>query len=154
MVWGARQVLLAKCGYRVFAGGRDAEKLNALDRFAREHKLSLESIQLDVCDDDSANRAVSEIEHHAGPVDILINNAGIAILGAMEEITLDDLRKQFETNVFGSVRMSKRVLPAMRQRRRLCCHKTSRKLPNDAKYLGANEGSVDVLRSAFGTMHL
>jgi NAD(P)-dependent dehydrogenase (short-subunit alcohol dehydrogenase family) len=114
----AAAVLLAERGYRVFAGGRDAQKLAALDQFAREHKLSLESIALDVCNDDSVDRAVAEIEGRAGPVEILINNAGIAILAAMEEISLDDLRKQYETNVFGAVRMLQRVLPEMRRLRR------------------------------------
>lgn len=114
----ADAVLLAERGYRVFAGGRNSKRLAELDRLARERKLPLETLELDVCDDASVNAAVSEIEGRAGPVEILVNNAGIAIAAVMEEISLDDLRKQYETNILGVVRTTQRVLPHMRQRRR------------------------------------
>jgi NAD(P)-dependent dehydrogenase (short-subunit alcohol dehydrogenase family) len=110
--------LLAERGYRVFAGGRSAEKLQALNQLARERKLPLEAIEFDVCDDASVEKGIAEIERRAGPVDILVNNAGIAIAAMMEEVTLDDLRKQFETNLFGVMRVTRRVLPEMRRRRR------------------------------------
>jgi NAD(P)-dependent dehydrogenase (short-subunit alcohol dehydrogenase family) len=110
----ATAVMLAERGYRVFVGGRNAERVAALQQFARERKLSLTAMELDVCDDASVERAVAEIEKNAGTVDVLVNNAGIAIAAVMEEITLADLRRQFETNYFGLVRMSQRVLPGMR----------------------------------------
>ncbi|MGB6485229.1 MAG: SDR family oxidoreductase [Candidatus Acidiferrales bacterium] len=113
----ATAILLASEGYRVFAAGRNPQKRAALEQFAEEHELPLETLDLDVTSDESADRAVAEVERRAGPVDVLVNNAGIAIAGVMEEITLADLRKQFETNVFGAVRMAKRVLPGMRERR-------------------------------------
>ena len=112
----ATAVLLAERGYRVFAGGRNAERIAALQQFAQERKLPLTAIGLDVCDDASVNRAVTEIEKTAGTVDVLVNNAGIAIAAVMEEITLADLHKQFDTNFFGLVRMSQRVLPGMRRK--------------------------------------
>jgi NAD(P)-dependent dehydrogenase (short-subunit alcohol dehydrogenase family) len=74
-------------------------------------------MELDVCNDLSVDRAVEAIEKTAGGVEVLINNAGIAIAAVMEEITLPDLRRQFETNYFGLVRMSQRVLPGMRRKR-------------------------------------
>src|SRR5271163_255494 len=114
----AAAVLLAERGFQVFAGGRNPEKLSALRQLALAHKLPLEAIHLDVCEEASIEGCVSEIERRCGAVDILINNAGIAILAAMEEISLPDLRKQFETNVFAAVRMTQRVLPAMRRRKR------------------------------------
>jgi NAD(P)-dependent dehydrogenase (short-subunit alcohol dehydrogenase family) len=114
----AAAVLLADRGYRVFAGGRDVAKLESLNQLARERKLRLEAIEFDVCNDASVEKGIAEIERRAGPVDILVNNAGIAIAAMMEEITLDDLRKQFETNLFGVMRVTRRVLPEMRQRRR------------------------------------
>jgi NAD(P)-dependent dehydrogenase (short-subunit alcohol dehydrogenase family) len=114
----AAAVVFAEKGYRVFAGSRSAERRAALDQLARDRKLPLETLELDVCDDDSVNSAVSEIERRAGPVDILVNNAGIAIAAAMEELSLADLRKQYETNIFGVLRASQRVLPHMRHRRR------------------------------------
>ena len=114
----AAGVLLAERGYRVFAGGRNADRRRALDQFALERNLSLETLELDVCDDASVNSCVSEVERRSGPVDVLVNNAGIAIGAAMEEISLADLRKQYETNVFGLLRVTQRVLPNMRRRRR------------------------------------
>ena len=113
----ATAVLLAERGYRVFAGGRNAERRAALDQLARDRQLPLEALALDVCDDASVNACVSEIERRAGPVDVLINNAGIAFGAAMEEISLADLRKQYETNIFSLLRVSQRVLPQMRRRR-------------------------------------
>jgi len=107
----AAAVMLAERGFRVFAGGRNAERIAALQQSARARKLSLTALELDVCDDTSVERAVAEIESSAGTVDVLVNNAGIAIAAVMEEITLADLRRQFETNYFGLVRMSQRVLP-------------------------------------------
>src|SRR5580704_14760803 len=97
----ATAVMLAERGYRVFAGGRNAERIAALRQLARERKLPLSAM---------------EIDKSAGTVDVLVNNAGIAIAAVMEEITLADLHKQFETNYFGLVRMSQRVLPGMRRK--------------------------------------
>lgn len=114
----AAAVLLAERGYYVRAGGRDPGKLESLDRLARERNLPLRAMELDVCSDASIDKCVSDIERDGSSVDVLINNAGIVILAAMEEISVDDLRKQYETNVFGAIRMVQRVLPEMRRRRR------------------------------------
>ncbi|HEU5411854.1 MAG TPA: SDR family oxidoreductase [Candidatus Acidoferrales bacterium] len=114
----ATAILLAQEGFRVFAAGRDAQKRAALEQFAEEHELPLQTLELDVTDDASAARAVGEAERRTGGVDVLVNNAGIAIAAVMEEITLTDLRKQFETNVIAPVRMAQLVLPGMRERRR------------------------------------
>lgn len=114
----AAAILLAQRGYRAFAGGRNAERRATLDQLARESKLPLEALELDVRDDTSVNTCISEIERRAGPVDVLVNNAGIAIGAAMEEISIDDLLKVYDTNVFGLLRVTKRVLPEMRRRRR------------------------------------
>jgi NAD(P)-dependent dehydrogenase (short-subunit alcohol dehydrogenase family) len=114
----AAALLLAERGYRVFAGGRSAERRAALEKQAGERKLPLEVLELDVCDDDSVARAVEEVERRAGPVEILVNNAGIVIAATIEEITLADLRKQFDTNLLGVIRVTQKVLPEMRRRRR------------------------------------
>lgn len=110
----AAAMMLAERGYRVFAGGRNAERIAALQKFARERKMPLEAIAMDVCDDSSVDAAIGNIERTAGPVEVLVNNAGIVIAAVMEEIKLADLRKQFETNYFGLVRVTQRVLPGMR----------------------------------------
>jgi NAD(P)-dependent dehydrogenase (short-subunit alcohol dehydrogenase family) len=112
----ATALLLAGEGYRVFAGGRNAQKRTALDAEAKQRNLPLQSLEMDVTDDASVDRAIGIIHEEAGPVDILINNAGIAFSAVIEEITLADFRKQFETNFFGVVRVTQHVLPEMRKR--------------------------------------
>jgi NAD(P)-dependent dehydrogenase (short-subunit alcohol dehydrogenase family) len=114
----ATAVLLARRGYRVFAGGRSAERRAALEELARGNKLPLEVLELDVTSDASVAAAVAEIERRASPVAALVNNAGIGIGAAMEEISNADLQKQFDTNLFGVLRVTQRVLPEMRKRRR------------------------------------
>ncbi|HUJ39681.1 MAG TPA: SDR family oxidoreductase [Candidatus Acidoferrales bacterium] len=113
----AMAVFLAANGYRVFAAGRSAEKRASLDQLAAERKLLIETLDMDVADDASVSRAVARVLERAGRVDVLINNAGIAYVAVLEEIRLDDLRRQFETNVFGLLRVTQAVLPAMRERR-------------------------------------
>lgn len=114
----ATAILLAERGYRVFAGGRSAERRADLGRLAREKNLPLEALELDVTSDAAVKAAVAEIERRAGPVAVLVNNAGIGIGAAMEEISIDDMRKQLETNLFGVLRVTQRVLPGMRKLRR------------------------------------
>ncbi|HET8924053.1 MAG TPA: SDR family oxidoreductase [Candidatus Acidoferrum sp.] len=114
----ATAVLLAEHGYRVFAGGRHPGKLAELGQLAHERELPLKPIELDVCSDASIDRAFLEIARSGSLIDVLVNNAGICIVAVMEEISIEDLRKQFETNFFGAVRMVQRVLPEMRRRGR------------------------------------
>lgn len=79
----------------------------------RAHPLTL-----DVTDVDAIPEAVTEAERQAGPIDVLVNNAGFGHEGVLEESSMDDLRRQFATNVFGPVATIKAVLPGMRARRR------------------------------------
>jgi NAD(P)-dependent dehydrogenase (short-subunit alcohol dehydrogenase family) len=111
---------LAREGYRVFAAGRSAERRAKLAEEAQKLILPITPIEMDVCNDLSVDRALDEIRSVAGPVDVLINNAGVAYGVTMEEIRLEDLRRQFETNYFSAVRMIQRVLPEMRARRGGC----------------------------------
>jgi NAD(P)-dependent dehydrogenase (short-subunit alcohol dehydrogenase family) len=113
----AAAILLAESGYRVFAAGRSAEKRAQLDALGRERKLSLETLELDVCDDASVRRAVQSVLARAGSIDALINNAGVGYMAVVEQLRLDDLRRQFETNLFGVLRVTQEVLPHMRERR-------------------------------------
>jgi NAD(P)-dependent dehydrogenase (short-subunit alcohol dehydrogenase family) len=114
----AAALLLAQRGYRVFAAGRSAEKRAQLDAVAREKKLSMETLQLDVCDDGSVKLAVAEVLVKAGAIDVLINNAGVAYMATVEDMSMEDWRRQFETNFFGVVRVTQAVLPHMRERRK------------------------------------
>ena len=81
----AMTLLLAEHGYRVFAAGRSAEKRAALEQLARERNLPLETVEMDVRDDRSVARALAEVHSKAGPVDVLVNNAGVGYIAAMEE---------------------------------------------------------------------
>src|SRR6266849_5606692 len=113
----ALALLLAERGYRVFAAGRSTEKLAQLDAAARARKLPLESIALDVCSDDSVKRGVEHVLGKAGAIDVLVNNAGVNYTAAVEDLSMEDWRAQFETNVFGVLRVTRAVLPRMRERR-------------------------------------
>jgi NAD(P)-dependent dehydrogenase (short-subunit alcohol dehydrogenase family) len=113
----AAAVLLVQRGHRVFAAGRSAEKRADLDRFAAEKKLPLESIELDVTSDSSVQHAVQSILQKASAIDVLINNAGVAYMAVVEDLRIDDLRQQMETNLIGVLRVTQAVLPHMRERR-------------------------------------
>ncbi len=114
----ATAILLAETGWRVFAAGRSSERRRELDDLARERGLPLETVEMDVTDDDSVDRAFAELERRGvSALDALVNNAGVAIIATVEEVALEDWRLQFETNVFGAVRVTRRALPAMRERR-------------------------------------
>jgi NAD(P)-dependent dehydrogenase (short-subunit alcohol dehydrogenase family) len=113
----AAALLLAEKGFRVFAAGRSAEKRAELDRLAATKKLPLESIELDVCDESSVTRALRQILQKAGNIDVLINNAGVGLMAVAEELKLDDLRRLYETNIFGLLRVTQAVLPHMRERK-------------------------------------
>jgi NAD(P)-dependent dehydrogenase (short-subunit alcohol dehydrogenase family) len=114
----AAALLLAERGYRVFAAGRSAEKRAQLDALAKEMKLPLETLEMDVCDDGSVQKAVASVHQVAGAIDVLINNAGLVYVGAVEDLRLEDWRRQFETNFFGVIRVTQAVLPKMRERRK------------------------------------
>jgi NAD(P)-dependent dehydrogenase (short-subunit alcohol dehydrogenase family) len=113
----AAALLLAENGYRVFAAGRSAGKRAQLDMLANEKRLPLETLEMDVCDDGSVQRAVNLVYQKAGAIDVLINNAGLAYVATVEDMTMEDWRRQFETNFFGVVCVTQAVLPKMRERR-------------------------------------
>ncbi len=114
----AAALLLGERGYRVFAAGRSPEKRAQLDARARQQKLPLETLEMDVCDDGSVRSAVASVHQKAGAIDVLINNAGFVQVGAVEDLGMEDWRRQFETNFFGVIRVTQAVLPRMRERRK------------------------------------
>jgi len=101
-------------GHAVVGTVRQAEAAAAFEALApgRAHARVL-----DVTDFDAIPEAVAGIEREVGPVDVLVNNAGYGHEGVMEESSLEDLRRQFDANVYGAVAMAKAVLPGMRARR-------------------------------------
>jgi NAD(P)-dependent dehydrogenase (short-subunit alcohol dehydrogenase family) len=102
----ARALLAA--GYRVFAGAR------RLDRMAGLAAAGATLLKLDLTDDVSIVAAVNTIKNEAGRIDVLVNNAGYGSYGALEDVPLDEGRRQFEVNVFGLARLCQLVLPTMR----------------------------------------
>src|SRR4051812_48132380 len=102
---------LAGRGHTVYATARKLDSIRDLE--ARGCRL----LELDVTDDASMRAAVEQVEAAEGAVGVLVNNAGYSQSGAVESIPMDAVRKQFETNVFGLVRMCQLVLPAMRAQR-------------------------------------
>ena len=99
--------LLAERGARVFGTVRDPKSANPI--------RGVEIVRMDVTDDASVREAVQGIEQKAGPVQLLVNNAGYALTGALEETSIEEARHQFETNFFGVLRVTNAVLPEMRQ---------------------------------------
>lgn len=100
--------LVAK-GWEVYATARRPESIRDLA------EKGCRIMALDVCDEVSMREAVAVVEQEDGAVGVLVNNAGYSQSGTVEEVPLDVVRRQFETNVFGLVRMTQLVLPAMRK---------------------------------------
>src|ERR1700674_3826193 len=90
----AAALLLAEHGYRVFAAGRSAEKRAQLEAVARGKKLQLDTLELDVCDDASVQGAVASVLSQTGAIDVLVNNAGMSYVATVEDMTLEDWRRQ------------------------------------------------------------
>ena len=99
---------LARRGWRVYATARDVDKIASLAY------VGCKLLALDVTDEASMRAAVGEVERREGAVGVLVNNAGYSQSGAVEEVPMGKVRRQFETNVFGLVRMCQLVLPGMR----------------------------------------
>ncbi|HSV40411.1 MAG TPA: SDR family NAD(P)-dependent oxidoreductase [Nocardioidaceae bacterium] len=97
---------LAGAGHTVYATARKPESLSGLS--------GCRTLALDVNDEESMAAAVAKVEADEGAVDVLVNNAGYSQSGALETLPLESIRQQFETNVFGLIRMSQLVLPGMR----------------------------------------
>ncbi len=107
----ATALRLASRGHNVYASAR---KLDAIRDLAGS---GCKIVAVDVCDEASMQAAVEQIEAAEGAIGALVNNAGYGQDGAIEEVPIDVVRRQFETNVFGLVRLTQLVLPGMRRQR-------------------------------------
>ena len=103
---------LAKQGHRVYAAARRVELMEPL----QEHHVHV--LQMDVTDEASMKQGVETILQSEGRIDVLINNAGYGFFGAIENVSLEEARRQLEVNVFGLARLTQLVLPQMRQQGR------------------------------------
>ena len=97
---------LVKAGYRVYGASRSPKPVPGV-----------ENLVLDVTDETSVTACVDAVLRKAGAIDVLVNNAGVAMIGAIEDSTVAQAKALFEVNLFGAMRMARAVLPGMRQRR-------------------------------------
>ena len=100
---------LAAKGWSVYATARRLESVGDLEA------KGCKTLALDVCDDASMTAAVATIERAHGAIGVLVNNAGYGLEGAFEETPMTEIRRQFETNVFGLTRLCQLALPGMRR---------------------------------------
>jgi NAD(P)-dependent dehydrogenase (short-subunit alcohol dehydrogenase family) len=110
---------LARGGYRLVATMRDLSRRNRLDEAAERAGVAgqLDVRRLDVTEFDSIPGLVEAVARDHGRIDVLVNNAGVAVAGFAEDLRLTEIRQQFETNFFAHVAMTKAVLPVMRRQR-------------------------------------
>ena len=110
-------LLLAKNRFYTYATMRNLEKSARIKEIAKKDSLPIEVLQLDVTDDKSVTDAIDVISNRQGRIDVLVNNAGYEQHGPVEELSMEEIKTQFETNFFGAVRVMKAVLPMMRKQR-------------------------------------
>ena len=108
---------LARDGYHTFASMRDIKKSGELEYAAKKEDLKIEIIELDVDKEKSIVSAIKRIVAKSGKLDVLVNNAGYGQFGCTEDVTVDEFRKQFETNFFSIVRIIQEVAPIMRKQK-------------------------------------
>lgn len=108
---------LARNGFCTYAGVRNTKNSDILEKKIAKEKLDLNILQLDVNDKSSIENAVNQIKTEEKRIDVLINNAGYGLVGFFEELRLDEIRSQFETNFFGVLTVTKKIIPLMREQK-------------------------------------
>jgi NAD(P)-dependent dehydrogenase (short-subunit alcohol dehydrogenase family) len=111
---------LARQGYTVFAGmravaGKNASVAAELRALANREHLALHIVEIDITDGASVEQAITSLVESTGRLDVVVNNAGIAYMGPLEAFTLEQAQQQFDTNVFGVLRVNRAALPQMRR---------------------------------------
>jgi NAD(P)-dependent dehydrogenase (short-subunit alcohol dehydrogenase family) len=111
-------VSLAQNGFLTYATMRNLDKSSIIMTAADNESLPIKVVQLNVADNRMINNAIQAIVSEAGRIDILVNNAGYGLVGAFEDLSIDDeIKNQYETNVFGLMRVTQAVLPIMRRQK-------------------------------------
>jgi len=105
---------LARDGYHTFASMRNTTKAGELENAAKKENLPIKVIELDVDKEESIVSGIKKIIEESGRLDVLVNNAGYGQFGCTEDVSIEDFRKQFETNFFSVVRIVQKVAPIMR----------------------------------------
>ena len=113
----ATSVMLARNNFYTYASMRNIAKADRIKDIAKKENLPLQAIQLDVTDDRSVKDAVSKVLEEKKAIDVLVNNAGYGLMGCVEDLSMAEVKAQFETNLFGVIRVTQAVLPAMRKQK-------------------------------------
>jgi len=108
---------LARNGFLTYATMRNLNKSGNIKSVAYKEKLPLKIVQLDVTDDGSVKNAMQSIISEDSRLDVLVNNAGYPLNGAFEDLAMDEIKAQYETNLFGVIRATQAALPLMRKQK-------------------------------------
>ena len=106
---------LARENYFTYASMRNTSKAGKIQEIAKKENLNLKVIEIDIDKEDSIKSAVKKIQEQKGRIDVLVNNAGYGLFGCIEDITMDELKAQFQTNFFGVVSLIQEIAPIMRK---------------------------------------
>ena len=110
-------LLLARNGIYTYATMRNLSKSQEILDITKKECLPLKVLTLDVTDEKSTQKAIDMVMHEQNRIDILVNNAGYSLVGALEQISMDEIKEEFETNFFGIIKLIQKVLPLMRKQR-------------------------------------
>jgi NAD(P)-dependent dehydrogenase (short-subunit alcohol dehydrogenase family) len=110
-------LMLARDGFITYATMRTPERDAVIKTAVEKENLPIKVVQLDVTHDDSVKSAIRTINSEAGRIDVLVNNAGYALGGALEDLSMEEIKAQYETNLFGLIRVTQSVLPIMRRQK-------------------------------------
>ena len=110
-------LMFARNGFHTYASMRSMRKSTIIQQIANREALPLEVIQLNVNNSLSVKNAIEDIISEKGRIDVLVNNAGYGLIGPIEDISIEELKAQFETNLFGVFRVIQQVLPTMRRQK-------------------------------------
>ncbi|MGD9532240.1 MAG: SDR family oxidoreductase [Candidatus Nitrosocosmicus sp.] len=108
---------LARNGFHTYATMRNLDKSGKIMEIASNENLPLDVLRLDVTDDKSINEAIGQVYDKNKRIDVLINNAGYALAGPLEETSTEEIKTQFETNFFGAIKTMQSVIPIMRNQK-------------------------------------
>src|ERR687895_380632 len=110
-------LMLARNGFQTYATMRNLAKSENIKSIASKENLPIYIEQLDVTDNKSVTNAIQAIVSKANGIDVLVNNAGYALTGAFEDLAIEEIKAQYETNLFGLIRTTQTVLPIMRKQK-------------------------------------
>jgi NAD(P)-dependent dehydrogenase (short-subunit alcohol dehydrogenase family) len=116
----ATALAFGRAGHTVFAAMRNPERSPELAETARKEQLAIRVLSMDVDSDISVRDTIGAVQKQHGPLDVLINNAGIVRRGSIEELPVSEFRALMETNYFGALRCIQAVMPDMRKRKSGC----------------------------------